>query len=164
MPHSVPRPMKNFWWKLPVLRRLSPMGRGFAEAVAVVSLAAAMAGYGINVLFSDPATVAEPLAQIGATLLVAFTVQTGWVLQSSRSRGAERENWVGISSGLGCCALVAIIIALCLSPHGETLSLLEGFGFAWAVMSVFFLGLWLALQPWAMYDLVHHFNTEYPDE
>lgn len=156
--------MKEFWWKLPLLKGLSPMQRGFFESVAVIFFVAAIAGYGINQLFSDPAKVSEPLAQIGATLLVAYTVQTSWVIQTSRKRGADRENWVGMAAGIGSCALVGILIALCLSPHGESLDLLESFGFAWAVTSVLLLGLWTALQPWAMYDLNHSFSTEYPDE
>jgi len=140
------------------------MRRGFVEAVAVIFFVTALAGYGVNQLFSDPARVSEPLAQIGATLLVAYTVQTGWVIQTSRKRGAERENWVGLTTGIGSCALIGILIALCLSPHEENPSLSEGFGFAWAVTSIGFLGLWTALQPWAIYDLNHSFNTEYPDE
>jgi uncharacterized membrane protein YfcA len=156
--------VKEFWWKIPVLRGLSPMLRGFTESVAVIFFVSAVTGYGINQLFSDPAEVSEPFAQIGATLLVAYTVQTGWVIQSSRKRGADRENWVGMAVGVGCCALIGILIALCLSPHEESLDLLESFGFAWVVTSVLLLGLWTALQPWAMYDLNHSFNTEYHDE
>jgi hypothetical protein len=140
------------------------MRRGFLESVAAVFIVAAVAGSGINQLFSDPAGVSEPLAQIGATLLVAYTVQTGWVIQTSRKRGADRENWVGMAAGIGCCALIGILLALCLSPHEESLDLLEGFAFSWAVTSVLLLGLWTALQPWAMYDLNHSFNTEYPDD
>ncbi|HYH54385.1 MAG TPA: hypothetical protein VD761_09655 [Solirubrobacterales bacterium] len=69
-----------------------------------------------------------------------------------------------MATGVGCCALIGIFIALSLSAHEEPLSLLEGFGFAWAVTSVGILGLWTALQAWALYDLNHSFNTEYPDE
>ncbi|HEX5990009.1 MAG TPA: hypothetical protein VFY75_07345 [Solirubrobacterales bacterium] len=156
--------MNGFWWKLPVLRGLSPLRRGFVEAISVTFFVSAVTGYGINLLFSDPAAVSEPLAQIGATLLVAYAVQTGWVVQSSRKRGAERENWVGITAGIGCCALIGILVGLCLSPHRESLDLVESFGFSWAVTSIGFLGLWTALQAWAMYDLTHAFNTEYPDE
>jgi hypothetical protein len=156
--------MKDFWWKLPVLRGLSPMRRGFMEAAAGIFFSAALAGYGINQIFSDPARIAEPLAQIGATLLVAYTVQTAWIIQTSRKRGADRENWVGVATGLGSCALIGVLIALALSPHEEALGLLEGFAFAWAVTSIGSLGLWTALQPWATYDLNHAFKTEYPDE
>lgn len=140
------------------------MRRGFVEATAAIFFAAVLAGYGINQFFSNPARVSELLAQIGATLLVAFTVQAGWVIQTSRQRGADRENWVGMATGIGSCALTGILVALGLSAHEEPLGLLEGFGFAWAVASVGFLGLWTALQPWAIYDLNHSFHTEYPDE
>jgi hypothetical protein len=156
--------MNGWWWKLPVLRGLSPIRRGFVEAVWMIFLLAAVAGYGINQLFSDPAIVSESFAQIGATLLVAFAVQTGWVVQASRRRGQERENWVGMTTGIGSSALVGILIALCLSTHEEPLGLLESFGFAWVVASIGFLGIWTALQAWAMYDLTHAFSTEYPDE
>ena len=140
------------------------MRRGFAESVAVIFLTATLAGYWINRFFSDPASVSEPLAQIGATLLVAYAVQTSWVIQSSRKRGANREYWVGLTTGVGLCALVGILVALCLAPHREPLDLVEGLGFAWVVTSVGFLGLWTALQTWTMYDLHHAFTTEYPDE
>ncbi|HEY6144825.1 MAG TPA: hypothetical protein VIV13_01015, partial [Solirubrobacterales bacterium] len=133
--------MKGFWWKFPLLRSLSPMRRGFVEAVWMIFLASVLTGYAINIAFSDPAAVSEPLAQIGATLLVAYAVQTGWVVQNSRKRGGDRENWVGMASGIGCCTLVGVFVALCLSPHQESLDLLEGFGFAWAVISIGFLGL-----------------------
>ena len=156
--------MKEFWWKMPILRRLSPLRRGFVEAVWVIFLAAAIAGYGINQLFPDPATVSEPFALIGATLLVAFAVQTGWIVQTSRKRGPDRENWIGLTTGISSSALIGILIALCLSAHREPLGLIESFGFAWVVVSIGFMGLWTALQPWTVYDLNHAFNTEYPDD
>jgi len=140
------------------------MRRGFVEAVAVIFFVSALTGYGLSLIFSSPAGISEPLAQIGATLLVAYTVQTGWVIQTSRKRGADRENWVGMTSGIGCCALTGILVALWLSAHKEPFGLLEAFGFAWAMASIGFLGLWTALQPWAIYDLNHSFTTEYPDE
>lgn len=80
------------------------MRRGFVEAVWMIFLTAAVAGYGINQLFSDPAMVSDSLAQIGATLLVAFAVQTGWVVQTSRKRGKDRENWVGMTTGVASSA------------------------------------------------------------
>jgi hypothetical protein len=146
-----------------VIRRLSPTRRGFFEAVFVIFFASVAAGYGINRLFSNPSAVSDSLAQIGATLLVAYAVQVGWVIQNSRTRGSNRENWAGVTTGVGCSGLIGIAIGLCLSSK-ESLSLVEEFGFSWAVMSVGFLGLWIAIQPWAMYDMHHRFNTEYPDE
>jgi hypothetical protein len=157
--------MKEFWWKLPVLRGLSPLRRGFVEAVAFISLSSALCTWVLHEFISEAsAGLCGSLAQIGATLLVAYAVHTAWVLQNSRKRSAQRENWVGITSGIGSCALTGIGIALLLSdPHGS-LDWIEAFGLGWAFISVAFLGIWIALQPWAMYDLVHWFNTEYPDE
>jgi hypothetical protein len=146
-----------------VLRKLSPTRRGVVEAASTILGASVVAGYGINRLFSDPAAVSGSLAQIGATLLVAYAVQVGWVIQNSRKRGASRENWAGATTGVGCSGLTGIVIALCLSTK-HSLNLLEELGFAWSVMSIGFLGLWIAVQPWAMYDMNHRFNTEYPDE
>jgi hypothetical protein len=156
--------MNDFWWRLPLLRGLSPLRRGFVEAVFVIFSVAVVADFGINRFFSDPALVSNSLSQIGATLLVAYAVQTGWVIQASRSRGQDRENWVGMTAGIGCSALTGIIVALSLSAHQERLDLLEGFGFSWAVTAIGVLGIWTALQTWSMYDLNHRFNAEYPDE
>jgi hypothetical protein len=157
--------MGEFWWEWPVLRGLSPMNRGFVEALAVVLIASALGGFGINWLFSDPTgQLCGSLAQVGATLLVAYALQIGWVLENSRKRGVNRENWVGLTMGLACSALVGIGIALALSTRSGALDLAQGFGFAWTVVSVAMLGVSVALAPWAMYHWTHSFNTEYPDE
>ncbi|MGN6558203.1 MAG: hypothetical protein ACTHLH_09365 [Solirubrobacterales bacterium] len=157
--------MKEFWWKLPVLRGLSPTRRGFVEAVWVIFIGTAAATYAFKQLLPSPSgDVAGAFAQVGATLLVAYAVHTSWVLQNSSKRGSERENWVGIASGIGSCALIGIGIGLGLSGHRGSLNGLEELLFAWTAVSVGFLGLWIALQPWAMYDLTHKFKTEYPDK
>jgi hypothetical protein len=141
------------------------MRKGLLESSAVISTVAAVLTYGLNRLVDGPsAHFFESLAQIGATVLVAYAVQTAWVLQVSHKRGAARENWVGMTTGLGVCAFLGIGIALFLSNHLGALGWLEECGFAWAIVSIGFLGLWIALQPWAMYEWTHWFNTEYPDE
>jgi hypothetical protein len=140
------------------------MRRGFVETIAVdAGLTALMAGAVLD-LFSDPVQVAGSLAQIGATLLVAYAVQMSWVLENSRKRGADRENWVGFATGVGVCALGGIGIALALSGHHGSLNPFEQLGFAWALVSIGVLGGWIAIQPWAMYEWTHWFNAEYPDE
>jgi putative flippase GtrA len=140
------------------------MRRGFLEAFAVTFGIALLTAVALNQLFSNPAQASAALAQISATLLVAYAVQMSWVLQNSRKRGSDRENWVGITTGLGVCAVTGIGVAIALSSHHEPLNWLEGFGFAWAVSSSALLGFWIAVQPWAMYEWTHWFNTEYPDE
>jgi hypothetical protein len=156
--------MKAFWSKLPVLGGLSPMQWGFAEAFSVTFVISLLSLVGLNQLFPNPAQTSAALAQIGATLLIAHVVQMSWVLQNSRKRGSDRENWVGANTGLGICAVTGIGVALALSSHEESFNWLEGFGFAWVVVSSGLLGLWIAIQPWAMYHWTHLFNTEYSDE
>jgi len=156
--------MKGSWWKLPVLRGLSPMQRGLLEAFAASLGISLLALAGLHQLFPDPAQASEAFAQIGATLLVAYAVQMSWVLQNSRKRGSDRENWVGVTAGIGICAVTGIGVAVALSSHHEPLNWFESFGFAWVVASSAILGFWIAIQPWAMYEWTHWFSTEYPDE
>jgi hypothetical protein len=140
------------------------MGRGFIEPIAVNSGLAFLLIFAISGLFSNPVQVVDSLAQVGATLLVAYAVQMSWVLENSRKRGADRENWVGFATGVGVCALFGIGIALALGGHSGSLSLLEHLAFGWSVVSIGLLGAWIAMQPWAMYEWTHWFNTEYPDD
>jgi amino acid transporter len=156
--------MKGFWWKLPLLRGLSPFSRGLLEAVATTFGCTFISFVGLYQLFPEPAHAAGALAQIGATLLVAYAVQMSWALQASRKRGSDRENWVGVTSGVGLCALIGILLALALAGHREPLNWLESFAFGWVVVATALLGIWIAFQPWAMYHWTHLFNTEYPDE
>lgn len=156
--------MKGLWLKLPVLRGLSPMQRGLMEAFGVTLGISLLVLASVNQLFSDPAQASAALAQIGATLLVAYAVQMSWVLQNSQKRGSGRENWVGITAGLGICAVMGIGVAIALSSHDEPLNWLESLGFAWVLASSALLGFWVAVQPWAMYEWTHWFNTEYPEE
>jgi hypothetical protein len=74
------------------------------------------------------------------------------------------RNWVGVTTGVGCCALVGILVALALAGHHEPFNWLEAFAFGWVVIGNLLLGLWIAVQPWAMYQWTHWFSTEYPDE
>lgn len=81
------------------------MSRGFVESTSAALAIALLAGFAVNQFFSQPALVADSLAQIGATLLVAYALQMAWVLENSPTRrGKERENWVGWTMGVGFCA------------------------------------------------------------
>jgi len=46
-----------------------------------------------HISFSSEAL--SDIAQIGATLLVAYAVEMAWFVKESRVRGRKRENWVG---------------------------------------------------------------------
>ena len=157
--------MKGFWWKLPGLRKLSPLQKGLLEALGVTLATAVMLLLLVSRYFSDPSGgICANIAQILATLLVAFAVQTGWLLQNSRERGAKQENWVGIASGIGISALIGIGIGLVLTDHPEGLSWAGKLGFAWMIASLALLGVMIALQPYATYEWAHSLNAEYPDE
>jgi uncharacterized membrane protein YgdD (TMEM256/DUF423 family) len=156
--------MKGFWWRLPLLRGLSPLARGVSEAAAAVFLCTAASFFGIQDLFPDPAQTSAAMAQIGATLLVAYALSMSWVLQTSRQRGPGRENWVGLTTGIGFCVLIGMLFALVLAGHHERFNWIEAFAFGWLVVANALLGCWIAVQPWAMYNWTHWFSTEYPDE
>lgn len=141
------------------------MRRGVFEAFVVVfggCIGFAFASNGLIPIPSGHFFVS--LAQIGATLLVADAVQIGWFLQNSRKRGADSENWAGVMAGLSSCALIGITISLLLAEHQGRYTWIDRMGFGWVVMSLFLLGVLIALQPLTTYEWTHSLHTEYPDE
>lgn len=157
--------MKEFWWRLPGLRGLSPLRRGFVETFAVL-------GFSTFLLFPlvawiDPEIPAETFdaaAQIGATLLIAYAVETSWWLKMSRVRSGKRENWVGYASGIGSCGFIGVCFALILSINPLNLSWIETFGATWAFFTLALLGGLVATLPLLIYEWTHHLQAEYPDE
>jgi hypothetical protein len=148
-----------------VLRALSPMRRGFLEAFLVALAGTLLLAYAsVDLIPHPPGHLFDDLAQIGATLLVADVFQTGWLLQNSPKRGADRENWVGIAAGLTSCALVGIFISLLLADHEGSYTWIERIGIGWITISLGLLALLIALQPLTTYEWVHQVNTEYPDD
>ncbi len=157
--------MQEFWWKLPFLRRASPMRRGAIQAAFGVAGIA----IGVDLLFSffsasPSAALAGDLAQIGATLLVAYGVEISWAVKASRARGADHKIWIGFVAALALCGLVGIGVALALSdPHGS-LTTPERFLFSLSVGSIGLLGAVVALTPVIAYDWAHSLRAEYTDE
>jgi hypothetical protein len=156
--------MREFPWNLPLLRRLSPQQRGLAAAVAVVVVISALVFPAVSRFVHEPsATLCGNLAQIGATLLVAYALEMSWVLKISRRRSRGRENWVGVVSGFGLCALAGIGVALGLEDHA-------GFGtfaqlaFSWSAASIGFLGALIAVIPVLVHEWTHTLTVEYSDE
>lgn len=165
MPRSLLRPVSGFWWKLPVLRDLSPLRRGFVETIGVISGATTISFLGL--LLTDlnvPPETLDAGAQIGATLLIAYAVETSWWLKSSRIRSSNRENWVGYSSGIGVCAFLGVIIALWLSTGSGNLDEIGKLGLAWVLLTLTLLGGLVATLPLLIYEWTHHLQAEYPDE
>ena len=157
--------MKAFWLKLPVLRGLSPLRRGSVETVAAISGATLISFSGLVLMdLSVPPETLGAGAQIGATLLIAYAVETSWWLKSSRIRGSDRENWVGYAAGVGACAFLGVLIALWLSAGSGHLNAIEKLGFAWALLTMAVLGGLVSTLPLLIYEWTHHLQAEYPDE
>lgn len=104
------------------------------------------------------------IAQVGATLLVAFGIEISTFLRESRKRGGDRENWVGTAAGTGSSGLVGICLALALAGAGGPLTLLERFLFSFSILSIAMLGVVVALLPLAMHEWTHAIDADYRDE
>jgi hypothetical protein len=157
--------MKEFWWKLPILRGLSPMSRGVFVACSAELLVTAFVYLAVRRQATDPPPeLCSDIAQLGATFLVAYGVEMSWVLKSNIRRGAGRENWVGFVGGIGCSGFFGIALSVGLSAHSNPLGTVGQLAFGAALVSVGFLGVLVAASPFFIYDWAHWFNTEYPDE
>lgn len=122
----------------------------------------------IAITFGDLAPTPDTsgsLAQIGATLLVAYGVETNWLLKRSHVRSKSRQNWVGFASGIAFCGLFGIGTALALASEAQPPhTLLHRFLFAWTLASTFFLGAFVALSPSLVYEWTHQLNAGQADE
>ncbi|MFT3862719.1 MAG: hypothetical protein QM729_00475 [Solirubrobacterales bacterium] len=157
--------MQGFWWKLPLLRRVSPMRKGAIPAVAG-AIVISVCTYAVLSYFSTSPSpeLAGDLAQIGATLLVAYGVEVSWLVKASRARGADRENWIGFVAALAFCGLLGIGVALGLSGLHGSMTWFERCLFAWSVSTLGLLGAFVALSPAISYDWSHALRAEYSDE
>lgn len=145
---------------------MSPFWRGFAVALGFM-LIGAFGVAGAVVLEGHIRLSSEALsdiAQIGATLLVAYAVEMAWFVKESRTRGRKRENWVGFVAGIGFSSALGIMSAVALVSHRGPSTFLEAVGLVWTLFSVGFLGILVALLPYLLHDLVHTLHVEYPDE
>lgn len=157
--------MKEFWWKLPILRGLSPLRRGYLETLVVLGVSSAAIWPFFH--WAKPAIPAETFdaaAQIGATLLVAYAVETSWWLKASRYRSSNRENWVGYASGIGTCGFIGVTVSLALSTSPSNLSWFESYGATWVLFTLLLLGGLVATLPLLIYEWTHTLQAEYPDE
>jgi hypothetical protein len=156
--------VREFWWRLPGLRELSPLRKGVIEAIAVIGLCAVVSFPFFWAYAAAPGETFGDIAQIGATLLVAYAVETSWWLKTSRKRGARRENWVGFVVGIGLGGFLGIASAVALSAHDGSLNWIEAFGLAWSAVSLLLLGLLVATLPLLIYEWTHYLQTDNPDE
>jgi hypothetical protein len=145
------RQMRRFWWKLPYLRGLTPLQRGYWEAGLVVSGLAILLWVAFEMWSVDPTPgVLSSLAEIGATLLIAYVIEISWLVRASRTRRLEeRESRLGALTGVGYAGLLGIGASLALSERATAhhWTWLDGLGFGFAVGSLAMLGLMVVMQP-----------------
>ena len=124
-------------------------------------MAAVLVGFDAHFTLSDEAL--SDLAQIGATLLVAYAIETSWFVKESRTRGRERENWVGFAAGIGISSVIGIAIAIALVGVKSS-GFLAALGVTWTFFSLGFLAVLVACWPYVIYEWVHDIHAEYSDE
>jgi MFS family permease len=95
------------------------MRRGLTEGVGVILMLAAISWFVLSTVAPDPsAGLLRGLAEIGATLLIAYVLETSWIVRASRARPLEeREDRLGALLGIGAGALVGICLALALAER-----------------------------------------------
>lgn len=104
------------------------------------------------------------IGQVGATLLIAYGVEVSWFLKESKKRSGDRENWVGVVTGIGGCGMLGIAFALGLSESGGSLGWIEELAFSWTIVTIGSLGGLVALIPLVIHEWAHTVHTEYSDE
>jgi uncharacterized membrane protein len=106
-------------WKLPLLRRLSPIRRGCLKSLALIVLVAACLSF--MFLSKRPSTrEANTIAQIGAAFLIAYGVETSWVIRETNERSGFYQSWLGLITGFAVCGLSGIVIAVALAGGSGT--------------------------------------------
>jgi uncharacterized membrane protein HdeD (DUF308 family) len=144
--------MQGFLWKLPVLRGLSPVRKGFAEGIAAIAVGSVFGAFGLAYVASRPTEgLLRSLAEIGATLLIAYAIEVSWIVRASSNSRAldERESRLGAFIGIGAAALTGIALALGLAERASVhhLIFLDEIAFGWVAVSFVALGAVVVLQP-----------------
>jgi len=105
----------------------------------------------------------ESAAQIGATLLIAYAVETSWVIRASRHRPSrDREERLGSFTAVGSAAALGVVFSLGLADrvHAGHWIWLDGLGFGWVLGSILVLGLFVVMQPWITHEWMYEDEEE----
>jgi hypothetical protein len=139
------------------------MWRGGFKAVALILFVTL--ALGISFVLHRPATSeADTVAQIGAAFLIAYGVETTWVVRETNLRSSSYQTWLGLITGLAVCGLSGIVISAGLASDDSGTSTLREVAFAWSCASVFILGVLVAVTPVLSYEWRHQLKTEFDDE
>lgn len=104
------------------------------------------------------------IAGIGATLLVAYSIEAAAVSRKSFSRSQGNEAWLGSLVGAGTAGLIGLVIALGLAERASVdhWGMADDMAFALAVGSLLLLALVVVLFPWLSHEWVRigHFDSD----
>ena len=154
--------VQGFPWNLPLLQRLTPLWRGVLKSLGLIILAAA----GLSYMFisARPSTTeSESIAQIGAAFLIAYGVETTWVIRETNERSGFYQSWLGLITGFAVCGLSGIVLATVLAG-GSGKSDVREVGFAWSCGSILMLGVIVAVTPVLTYEWRRQMMVEFDDE
>lgn len=139
--------------RLPIVE---PIPKGISNALFSVA-AASLGGY----FFFNSVPLASPdllrtTATIGATLLLAYIVETVWLVQRVQ-RDEEYEEWLGFVTGAGMAGFLGVLFALLLSEHRAVghANFIDKLGIAWVAVSLLILAGVLVSHPL----LAHRFGV-----
>jgi hypothetical protein len=133
-----------------VVRGLPPYRRGIAEAVILMlglSLLAWIVCAALDIRAN--AQTLRTLAQIGATLLVAYGVLAASIISAAQAEAPDkRKERLGALVGIGGAGLIGIAGALILSQRAWVTNpgCLEELAFGWTIGSLLMFLLFVALQ------------------
>jgi hypothetical protein len=154
--------VQGFLWKLPVLRRLSPVWRGGLKSLGPIIVVAA----GLSFMFISARVSTDEsgtVAQIGAAFLIAYGVETTWVIRETNERSGFYQAWLGLITGFAVCGLSGIVLAAALASSSGTSDIRE-VAFAWSCGSILMLGVIVAVTPVLTYEWRRQMTTEFDDE
>lgn len=94
------------------------------------------------------------MAAIGATLLIAYAVETASVARSPFIRSETRENWIGAIIGGGSCGFLGIVVALALAERAKVdhWTWIDEVAFSFAAGSLLLLGAFVVALPYLAYE------------
>jgi cytochrome bd-type quinol oxidase subunit 2 len=147
--------VREFWWKLPLLRRVPSLWRGvFVLLLSELLLSAALVVFLRAHADRPQREFLSDLAGVGATIFVAFVIEMSAIVLWSTRYNSEDDALSGESVGFGLAALLGVGFALALTNHdrAHALTLLEELGFAWSLVSLGMLGLLVAAYPYMLYE------------
>ncbi len=135
--------------------RLGPFWLGFLDGLGTV-LGIFVSALLISVTLPSgrpPQALFEDLAQVGATLFVAYSVSTAGV--AYRKDALEQHvNWLGSICSVGALGMTAIALSIALGADRSAghASAWDTVGLCWIVATIVLMGFFIAFLPYATFS------------